>query len=306
MATSHESGPSVIYGQAGGESNPSLGPSPSWGGGMILDPRVGYQPGQPPSTPILGWSDNFCLVTNQVPSAISAVNIAAAQVPVAATPLVLVAASGGGITVGQSVVNLSTGLTVTGLLVIDGLPGVIAFGPDATIQIYDPRTTIARNLRFTSVGNDSGATVTVRGFSIYGEPMSEVVTLANATVASGKKAFKFITSITPAGALSGSNLSVGTGDLYGFPLRVDEWQFVDIYFGTPPATIITASTGFTAADTTSPATGTTGDVRGTYGVQSASDGTKKLVFFASITPYNLAPNAAGLYTGIFGVPNFTN
>ncbi|MGH7747119.1 MAG: hypothetical protein ACREQ5_20545, partial [Candidatus Dormibacteria bacterium] len=305
-----------VYGEPsnagpGQERNESLGPSPAWGGGGMLDPRVGYQPGQPITNPILMWSDNFFNVLNQVPSAISAVNISAAAVPVGSTPLVLVSASGAGITVGASVVNQLTGLVVPNLLAIDGAPANIAFGQQGPINVYDPRTTIARAVRITSVGNDSGATFTVRGFDIYGYPLSEIITGANAGIAAGKKAFKFILSVTPSAAgLSGSNVSVGTSDVYGFPLRVDEWQFADLYYGTPPAAFITSSTGFTAADVTNPATGITGDVRGTYAAQSASDGTKKLAIFISVTPWNLAyvQNATvpNWYAGLFGFPQFSN
>lgn len=308
MALSHESGPCVTYGAAGGEANESIGPSLTWGGGALLDPRVGYQPGQPVTNAILGWSDNFVCVISQAPSTLALNNIATAQVPVAGTPLTLVAASGAGITVGASVVNLLTGLPVTGLLVIDGLPTPISFGQTGTIQMYDPRNAVARNVRIQSAGNDSAATATVRGYDIYGAPMSETITLGNIATVSGKKAFKFIASITPAGTLSGANVNVGTGDVYGLPLRVDEWQFADFYWGTPPAAFITASTGWLAADATNPATATTGDVRGTYAVQSASDGTKKLVAFVSVTPWNLAqvPAAGNSYAGIFGMPQFTN
>lgn len=312
MAVSHESGPCVTYGQAGGDYNESLGPSLTWGGGALLDPRVGYQPGQPVSNVTLGWSDNYFMAIDQVPSAIATNNIAAAQVPTAGTPLTLVSTSGAGITVGQSVVNLSTGALVTGLLVIDGYPTPIAFGQTGAVAIYDPRTAIARTVRITSVGNDSAATATIRGFDLYGQPMSETQTLTNASVTAGKKAFKFITSVTPAGTLSGSNVSVGTGDLYGFPLLCTQFPLLDIFFGTPPQGIVTSPTGFTAADTTSPATATTGDVRGTYATQSASDGTKKLHIFITIAPYNLFPQPGtvtaltGNYTGLFGQPNFTN
>ncbi len=302
MAISHESGPLVAFGQAGGDYNPVLAPSLFWGGVMLLDPRVGYQPGQPETSPILGWSNNYFPVVDQAPSALAAANIAAAQVPAAGTALTLVSASGSGITVGQSVVNLNTGAVVTGLLAIDGVPTPISFGAVGTVQSYDPRNAIARNVRITSAGNDSAATFTVRGYDIYGAPMSEVITGANATVAAGKKAFKFVASVTPAGTLSGSNVSVGTGDVYGFPLRVDEWAFVDIFWNNA---FITATTGWLAADGTNPATGITGDVRGTYAVQSASDGTKKLQVFVQIPPWNLQPSS-GVYTGIFGVPQFSN
>ena len=54
---------------------------------------------------------------------------------------------------------------------------------------------------------------------------------------------------------------MGTTDVIGLPLRSDYVSETDISMAS---TWITASTGFTAAVTTSPATATTGDVRGTY------------------------------------------
>ena len=45
---------------------------------------------------------------------------------------------------------------------------------------------------------------------------------------------------------------------------------------------------------------TTGDVRGTYALQSASDGTKRLVLYVSPSVANLS-NATNLPTGLFGV-----
>lgn len=303
MSKTAISGPMIVYGQpplvAGmvSDYNPDLSPSIFWGGVALLDPRLGYFPGGNDSNPVNAFActGTYC-VLDQAPSTISAVNIAAAQVPVAATPMTLVSASAAGITVGQTVMNAATGQNVTGLLVIDGLPGLVTFGSNASPSMYDPTKAVARNLRFTSVGNDSSGTATIRGFDIYGYPMTETVTLSNATIASGKKAFKFVQSITPGGTLSGSNLSVGTGDVFGFPLRVDDFVYGEIYWN---GALITANTGFVAAVTTSPATAITGDVRGTYAVQSASDATKKLQVFLDVKVANL-----GSVAGLFGVTQF--
>jgi hypothetical protein len=86
---------------------------------------------------------------------------------------------------------------------------------------------------------------------------------------------------------------VNTTDIYGFPLRSDFFGDVAINYN---ATGITANTGYVAAVTTSPATTTTGDVRGTYAVQSAADGSKRLLIRQFVTPVN-----ATTVTGLFGV-----
>lgn len=304
MAKTAFSGPLIVYGQSpivGGmqsDYNPDLGPSFFWGGTALLDERVGYYPGGSDTDDYFAYAANGTYTAvDQVPSTLSAVNIAAAQVPVAGTPLTLVSSTGAGITVAQTVINRATGQVATGLLAIDLASGIINFGSNGNFNLYDPTKNIARNLRFTSVGNDSTGTATIRGYDIYGYPMTETITLANATVVSAKKAFKFISSITPAGTLSGSNLSVGTGDVYGFPIRVDNFFYTKIVWN---AAVITATTGFLAADTTSPATATTGDVRGTYAVQSASDNAKRLQMFIDIPVANL-----GTATGKFGVTQFS-
>ncbi len=299
-------GPLIVYGQrpprgTAGSENPRLGPSIFWGGIGFIDSRWGYNRTVPGA---FGWYGSNLLL-DVVPSTLSAVNIAAAQVPVAATALTLVSATGSGVTVLAAAQGVATAGNIaiipSGALALDGVGGFVGFGSaDPTnsswqdIKFYDPTKSVARNVRITSAGNDSGATFTVAGYDIYGVAMSETITGANATVASGKKAFKYVVSVTPAGTLSGANASVGTGDVYGFSLSVALFPYVDIFWNNA---LITSPTGFVVPDATSPATATTGDVRGTYAVQSASDGSKRLtVYYAP----NLAAISAGS-TGLVGV-----
>ena len=177
--------------------------------------------------------------------------------------------------------------------------------------LLDPIQSLARNVRVTGSASSAGQNFTVRGFDVYGYPMSEVIAgPAGATTTSGKKAFKYILSVTGTSA-EAQNYSVGTGDIFGFPLRVDRFEQVQLYW---VGALVTASTGWLTADATSPATGTTGDVRGTYAVQgSASDGSRRLV--AYITPSTLQMvntfPSTGLGTGygavpLYGVAQFTN
>lgn len=284
-------------------ANPETGPSFFNHGIMLLDPRgpVTYKAGQNLGSQVSGWYSGNCEVINQVPSVITANNIAAAQTATANTALTLVSSNTTGITISTSIVRLDTGATVTGLLAIDSAMTTVKFGTAQTIQVWSPATAIARNVRITCNGADQTGTFTVVGFDIYGNPMSETIagTAASAgtTVAvAGLKAFKYVRSVTPAGTVNSTGVTVGTGDVIGFPLRVDHVGYIDINFNS---TAVTLGTGFTAA-VTSTATATSGDVRGTYALQLASDGTRRLTVFIAPAVANV-----GSTTGLLGVAQFS-
>lgn len=300
MAGTAFKGPIVVYGTrappgSGGSENPALAPSLVWGGANIFDPRSGYNQTKAGA---IGISGGESAIVNQVPSAISAVNIAASQSPGSAA-IALVSATGAGITVlaAAQTVWASGNVIPAGALAIDGAPGLVAFGlPSVSngytyISMYDPTKSISRTVRITSGGNDSGITFLVSGADLYGYPQTQTVTGANAGVATTTKTFKFIYSITPSAAIA-STVTVGTGDVYGFPMLSSFWGDQDIIWNNAN---ISANTGYTAADTTSPATSTTNDVRGTYAVQSASDGTKRLMMYVNTSINNLALGNAGLF-----------
>jgi hypothetical protein len=303
MAGTAFKGPLVVYGTrpplgSGGSENPALAPSLFWGGSNLYDPRAGYNQTKAGA---IGMGAGPSALINQVPSAISAVNIAASQTPGSAA-LTLVSSTGAGITVlaAATTVWASGNVIPAGSLAIDGAPGLVSFGSNSEagsysyVSMYDPTKSIARNIRITSGGNDSGITFDVAGYDLYGYPQTENITGANAGVASGKKAFKFVTSITPSGAVA-TTASAGTGDVYGLPMLSSFWGDVDVIWN---GARVTASTGYLAADTTSPATATTGDTRGTYAVQgAASNGTLRLMVYVSPSVNNLALGN----TGLFGV-----
>lgn len=69
-----------------------------------------------------------------------------------------------------------------------------------------------RRVLFTSAGNDSGITFTVYGNDWNANPVSDVVTGANASTAYTKYDFKTVTRIVASGASAG-NVSIGTNAL---------------------------------------------------------------------------------------------
>lgn len=183
-------------------------------------------------------------VFDVVPAALAANNIATSQAPGAAGNLTLTA--GAGVT---SSVN-ALGETV---LVLD----------------------TPRNVRISSSGAESTSTFVVTGYDVYGQAMSEQIAgVDSPAIASGKKAFKSIKSVS-IGAASVGNITVGTGDVLGLPFRVTDAGYL-ANVGWAGALARDAGT-FVAAVTTDPATTTTGDVRGTYAPSSATNGSRRLV-----------------------------
>lgn len=299
MAISAWTGPLAIFGQATyGDTNPQRGSSLFDQGIGLMDPRRPYYPGSAAASKAYGWYGVTQIpVIDVVPVATGAAVIAAAAVQTAGTPMTLVSTSGSGVTVNQSVRNLNTGATVTGLLAIDGAATPLSMGQDGTINLYNPANMIARNVTLTSSGNDSGATFTVVGFDVYGAPMVETITGANAGTAVGKKAFKYIQSITPAGTLAAgpATVSAGIGSVFGLPLFVGNIGDALIVWNNA----IQTNGTFVAGDTTT-ATATTGDVRGTYVFSGGTLGTSRAQIYVTPKPANVALGAEGL----FGVPQF--
>lgn len=283
---------------------PNAAPSMDFLASGLQDHRLPYnsrgssvtQPG------IVGWHGGAePVIANYVPSAIATANIAALAHVGSGTPMTLVTSSGSGITVLSSTAPaffMPTGLSLSAGVVIDGLPSLHVFGSGGNFQtgFYNRGTYVGRGVSITGVSGGSGGTFTIAGYDIYGYPMTQLVTVAaGVNTVNTLKTFKAIASVTP-NFTDAHNYSVGTADIYGFGILAT--YFADCTIDWNEA-LVTANNGFVGADTTSPATSATGDVRGTYAVQSASDGTKRLVMSVRPTLSSLVTNPT---TGLFGQP----
>jgi hypothetical protein len=205
-------------------------------------------------------------------------------------------------------------ITITATAGSSTISGVIAsrqpFGQVGSVQLWNPQALCARALIITpSTTTTAAVTFAVSGYDVYGYPMTEniIVPTSSSSAVTGLKAFKYIASITPSTSGGAVSYSVGTSLTLGLPLRTDNFGDTIIYYAaaslTAP-TLVTGTTGYTAA-VTSTATGTgvgagvqtTGDVRGTYVLQSApTTGSARLIVRQSPLLYNV-PTA----TGLFGV-----
>jgi hypothetical protein len=160
------------------------------------------------------------------------------------------------------------------------LNGALASGGTVTLDV--PRNVVV------DAAGAATAVLTITGTDVYGIPMSEAITLNGTTAVAGKKAFKTITQV--AASAAATDIFVGTGDVFGLPIRADSRNYVQTAWG---GAFVTTGT-FTAAVTTSPATTTTGDVRGTFAPADAADGTKRLTLWVFVLDDDTQ-------TGLYGV-----
>lgn len=198
-----------------------------------------------------------------VPLTLNAANIAASQTPTGTT------------------VVLTAGTSVTSVTNNRG---------ETVLQLDVPR---AVSIFLTAGGTPRAYVVT--GYDYAGQKMSEQITsVANATT-NGKKAFKQILSITGAGG-SVQPITVGTTDILGLPVRVNDRGYVTAGWNN---TLARDAGTLVVADTTDPATTTTGDVRGTYVPSSATDGSKRLIVTIALPTTAVGPTANR--AGAFGL-----
>lgn len=183
---------------------------------------------------------------NFVPTAISAVNLAAAQAPTSGTAMTLRSGVG----------------SITA--------GTAPDGSGSTVYVLDSE----RAISLTSAGDLSAVNFLVTGFTKFGQRQTQLVTGPNATTVNSLKGFASILSIVPT-ATSATTVSVGVADVFTLPFRL-----VDINYmvSNKWASVLAQNAGTAViGDTTSPATNLTGDPRGTYApVGSASNGARRL------------------------------
>lgn len=195
--------------------------------------------------------------------------------------------------------NISVAATYSG-----AASAVIAAGTGTTSVVRADGTTVVqvdvpRALSITiGTGTITNRTVTISGYDYYGQAMSEAIATGTtqSTTVNGKKAFYQISGATVSGSVGGT-VAIGTTDIFGSPVRFTDRGYLDSVGWNNTLAEDAATT--VVADTTSPATTTTGDVRGTVQPSSASDGTKRLVVGVYLPGIAVGPNATRV--GALGV-----
>jgi hypothetical protein len=180
-----------------------------------------------------------------------------------------------------------------------GAAFTLTAGTGVTASVVNGQTRyvldVARTVTITAAGANT-ATYTIAGYDIYGQAMTETVAAPSSSTVSSAKMFKSVVSVTNANATAGTNgLTVGYGDVVGLPVRVTTRDYITFSFNATVGLLAAV----TVADVTSPATASTGDVRGKITLASAADGTKRLVAFIGLPALASGPNATRI--GAFGV-----
>jgi hypothetical protein len=159
---------------------------------------------------------------------------------------------------------------------------------------------IARNLTIavTHATSVVAMTILVTGKDLYGQVMTELLSIAatgTSQAATGAKAFKSITTIaiTSAGNATTNTMNMGWGDVLGLPYYISSKNQVIHLMDGVPQTSGTVVVGITAT-----ATATTGDVRGTVTPATATNGTRTFAFWLTGLA-NSSPNQSA--QSVFGV-----
>lgn len=158
--------------------------------------------------------------------------------------------------------------------------------PEGTIEyVLDT----PRCVTVTAAGANT-ATYLITGYDFYGQRMSQLIAAPSTSTVATTKAFKTIISVANANATASTNgVTVGFNDKLGLPLRVTDAGYI-VKVGW--AGVLLQDTGtLVVADTTSPATTSTTDVRGCYTPSSAANGTRRLVMSIALPALAAGPSA---------------
>lgn len=292
---------------------PDAAPSLCYAGSGLVDHRMAYNKynavgvGAGAAAAIVGWSsDAGVAVLDQVLATAPAVGtggIAAAANTTTGTAMTLTTATTltNGVLITPSALTTMPFLTVipAGTVVVTSQMGYKFFGTRDITALYDPTVAATRGILVRTVVGGTGGNFTVRGWDVYGQPMSEVIA-ASATVSTtvvGKKAWKWIASITPGFTDATGTYAFDISTLVGVNLAFDFNSYITVNNGGT----VTANPTVAAADATA-VSATTGDVRGTTTI--ATPGGSRVTIFA--TPSLARLSNANMSTGLFGLVNFAN
>jgi hypothetical protein len=320
MGVVANSGPYISYGitqtSTGQvtEYNEERGPDISDLGSGLMDPRpfYRYSPGSAVGTHVLSLFNSEGYV-DFVPTSISSNGLLSNGTSSASGTLTLTA-TGAGVTT-TSVIAPESGATITGLILLGSTVAgstipYIQYGQSGTVCSWNPQFGTGRNISIACSSNLDSGNFTVLGRDMYGFKMSETLAAGSTTI-TGKKAFKYISSITASTTITSTGFLIGYGDIYGFPLKLPYCGINSIvqvlasaYSSAVP--VLMSSVTVVLASTVATQTSTTPDVRGTYASTTASNGTVRFQIYQGVDPVMMGNITASDTSALFGATQYSS
>lgn len=330
MTVTGFAGPIVQYGltlsSSGGdgingqdfEHNPNRGPMIADLGDSMMDPRAAYNYDPGHTSGMVGFYNNYGSV-DYVPTTLnSSAFVATATGSSGVSTFVLAAASSAGGTYATTIIAPETGKATGTLIAIDSTAAFLNFGvyntqiatAVAPVRMWNPAAGTGRNIVIKPSSNLDAGTFSVAGRDMYGYKITETIAGGSTSLA-GKKAFKYVSSITNTTTPTSTGVSIGFGDIYGFPLAVPYTGFnADVNLlatSFSSAAIVALSSANTVlASTVSVQTSTTPDVRGTYASTTASNGTLRVQMLVTPPAASIAAITSTNVSPLFGFTQFSS
>lgn len=314
MVVSANSGPNVSFGITQTSTgqvtqyNEDRGPDVSDLGHGFMDPRPFYRyaPGNTNES-FYTFFGNQAIVDYQ-PTALSTNGLVSnGSSGLGGTTLTLTAT---GAAVTSVSLNPPEGGAAVTVYCIDSSSVAVAYGQSGQVKAWNPRGGAGRTLTIYMSSNLDAGTFTVAGRDVYGIKMTESFTMGSTTVA-GKKAFKYISSITASTTLTSTGFIIGYTDTYGFPAAYTYTGGNNTVFvstsNTGAANSIALSSGNSVlASTVATQTSTTPDVRGTYTSSIAATGNVRLQMRQFFDAYQVAQITNTDTSAIFGGTQYSS
>ena len=323
------SGPHLVFGITQGstgqvaEYNEERGPSIYDLGYGTADPRYqfSYDPGNAVGTQVKAFYHGRAFVDYKPYAASSASISAKASMPAAGTACTLSPSTAlGGIT--TTIIAPENGASVS-VIAFESTASVLTFGSAGTVAMWNPAFGAGRAIWISGTSTADAGSITVAGRDVYGFKVSETISLPFSSVGSltggasgtigavGAKAFKYITGVTPSSSstLTSTSIWVGFADIYGLPLLAtyaSQDLVIRLAATSSDGKPTLNSTGGITIGSTSTATATTGDVRGTYLSTTATNGTVRLQISQMFNPVMANSITASDVSAFFGVTQYSS
>jgi len=291
---------------SGVNENPDAGPETSFAGFMLRDFRilsspdgnVGLVPGGYPAQDFGFLMSAMGLTVDFAPSPSESEAICPRQGTLEERPLSFIDAEGLGTRVLEMplrVRGFRHHVIPRGCVQIGDTPRYHSYGTSGALQAWIGNTT-GRCLAINSTTSLLTQHITIHGYDVYGFRILERLQGPENTTIVTKHAFKWVLAIIPSATNPDAAISVGTSNVFEFPLRADSFCDTLIWWND---VLVTSAVGFTRADPREPHEMDHGSVRGTYQVQSSPNGQARLQVRQAVRAVN-----SDTVAGTFGVPMF--